>query len=454
MVPLKSRTLGLLAALAFAALPVATATADTVVTLPGVDAAGPAKYDKVKVVKTGPSRAKNVLVLVPGTSAGGPYFTPLAEALVDRLPGWQVWAVERRENLLEDHSLLDAAKRKQAGSKTVFDYYLGWISGGVPQHFEPRKTEDVAFARRWGMDVAIGDLRRVVRSARRGGRKVVLGGHSLGGNIAATYATWDFGGRAGARDLEGLVLIDGGSGPGSAARPTPTPAKARSELAKLNKESPFLDLSGTGLPWTMGVLNALGSTAVLQDPLTPSIGQEWPLLPAALKPPVRANHRAQYGFALDTETGPESLALVQMHLGDLAEAGDPRDWKDGELVTVERAARVFSGRIGMDGTAWYHPRRLTLDGSVTNGGTPTAAQKTLGVLSTRARDADLPIYAFETSLGNGRVIRGARRLARLGGGRLTAVDRSSTYAHMDPIAAEPDKNEFVRTVVPFLRRIR
>jgi len=74
--------------------------------------------------------------------------------------------------------------------------------------------------------------------------------------------------------------------------------------------------------------------------------------------------------------------------------------------------------------------------------------------STRARDADLPIYAFETSLGNGRVIRGARRLARLGGGKLTAVDRSSTYAHMDPVAAEPETNDFVKTVVPFLRRIR
>ena len=78
----------------------------------------------------------------------------------------------------------------------------------------------------------------------------------------------------------------------------------------------------------------------------------------------------------------------------------------------------------------------------------------LGVRTTRARDVDVPIYAFEASLGDGRVIRGARRLSRLGGGRLTAVDRSSTYAHMDPIAAEPETNDFVDTVVPFLRRIR
>ena len=41
----------------------------------------------------------------------------------------------------------------------------------------------------------------------------MLGGHSLGGSITTAYATWDFGGRPGARGLSGLVFIDGGSGP-------------------------------------------------------------------------------------------------------------------------------------------------------------------------------------------------------------------------------------------------
>ena len=46
----------------------------------------------------------------------------------------------------------------------------------------------------------------------------MLGGHSLGGSIATAYATWDFGGRAGGDDLDGLVLIDGGSGPADSHR--------------------------------------------------------------------------------------------------------------------------------------------------------------------------------------------------------------------------------------------
>src|SRR2546423_3445183 len=70
----------------------------------------PSRYDKVGVIKVGPAKAKNVLVLVPGTSAGAGYFVPLAQWLVSKLPGWQVWSEERRENLLEDQSVLNLAK--------------------------------------------------------------------------------------------------------------------------------------------------------------------------------------------------------------------------------------------------------------------------------------------------------------------------------------------------------
>ena len=37
--------------------------------------------------------------------------------------------------------------------------------------------------------------------------------------------------------------------------------------------------------------------------------------------------------------------------------------------------------------------------------------------------------------------------------RVTLVDRSATYAHVDPLTADPTTNAFVSTVVPFLRRI-
>src|ERR1700739_1493721 len=47
----------------------------------------PARYDKVGVIKVGRPGARNVLVLEPGTSAGGGYFVPLAKWMVSRAPG-------------------------------------------------------------------------------------------------------------------------------------------------------------------------------------------------------------------------------------------------------------------------------------------------------------------------------------------------------------------------------
>ena len=74
----------------------------------------PKRFDKVGILKVGPSKAKNVLVLNPGTSASSAYFAPLARTLVKEAKGWQVWSVERRENLLEDQSVLERAKEGKA----------------------------------------------------------------------------------------------------------------------------------------------------------------------------------------------------------------------------------------------------------------------------------------------------------------------------------------------------
>ena len=199
--------------------------------MPGFHAPGtPLRYDKVGAIKVGPRSARNVLVLEPGTSAGAAYFVPLAQWIVSRMHGWQVWAVERRENLLEDQSVLDEAKQGQATAAQVFDYYLGWLIPGTVSgpHLQLIPSSRVRFANAWGMQVAVEDLRAVISAARRLGGRVVLGGHSLGGAVVTAYATWDFGGHAGADDLAGLVYIDGGSLPPVGA------AAARAELRALD----------------------------------------------------------------------------------------------------------------------------------------------------------------------------------------------------------------------------
>jgi pimeloyl-ACP methyl ester carboxylesterase len=451
---------GLLVAIAVALAAAVPASAEPlrVSTLDGFTAPGtPPELNKVIVVKQGVPKADHVLVLVPGTSAGAAYFAPLAKAIVHTLPDWQVWSIERRENLIEDHSVLDRYLAGQASVQQTFDYYLGWLANPlIADHYQPVPDSSVPFARQWGMNVAVEDLRHVVKLAGRGGRTVVLGGHSLGGSITTAYATWDFNGKPGAKGLSGLVFIDGGSLGGA----PPTAEQAQASLASLQSSSPWLDLVGLGLPWTAGVFNALGSSAALIEPTAPSIASSFLLLPSSLRPPVPVTNRAQYGYAVDTETGPKNLALVQMHIGHLAASGDPRDWEDGELGTARRAATVFSGFPGMDGTSWYHPLRLTIDARAVNNGVDNPAEAVLDDHAIHGDAATMPIYAFQTSLGyadgQNRVIKAARQLAKqshVPPREVELVSKPRTYAHIDPIEATPSENAFFKHLIPFLAGI-
>jgi pimeloyl-ACP methyl ester carboxylesterase len=407
------------------------------------------------VLETGSSSATNILILVPGTSASAAYFESLAKDIVRKAPGWQVWAVERRENLLEDHTLLNRAKQGKATARQVFDYYLGYLSRpNISPHFQLVPDARVGFARQWGMKVAVEDLRVVVTAAKKRGGKVVLGGHSLGGTITTAYATWDFNGRAGASDLSGLVYDDGGSDP------KPVSARdATASLRRLGAGSPWLAFGGIGAPYA-GLFNSVGSTVAVIDPNGPSQSQSFSLLPANLKAPVPVTNEAAYGFALDTATSPPSLLAAQAHLGRLAARGTPRRWDDaGALTPIQRLATMFSGTglTDRDGTAWYHPQRLTIDADAVAAGDANPAQAVLDVHATHGHDLPkrLRMYAFGAALGGPGVPAGAEVLARQSGiphDQLTLVDRHDTYAHNDPAGASP-KNEFLDNLLPFLATI-
>jgi hypothetical protein len=419
----------------------------------------PARYDKVGVIKVGSPRARNVLVLEPGTSAGAGYFVPLARWIAARAPKWQVWSVERRENLLEDQSVLNLAKQGLATSTQLFDYYLGWLDPAlqVQSHIQPIPDASVTFAKRWGMGVAVGDLHRVVEAARKLGGRVVLGGHSLGGAVVTAYATWDFGGRAGARDLAGLVYIDGGSLPAVSA------STARSELQGLNSSgtSPWLTFGGIPAPFA-GLFSATGSTAALIDPDSASLGQSSGLLSAFhLSPSVPVTNLAQFGYPLNVGTSPATLLAAQAHLGrGVSPVGPLHGWDGaGALTPITRFATMFSG-FGVDdadGTEWYFPARLTIDSGAVGNGLSNPAQRVLGVSATLGRrlPTRLVIYAFGARLGGSGVLLDARQLAAQSGipaSNLLLINRQSTYAHNDPAGAYPH-NAFFAGLMQFLRRV-
>ena len=72
----------------------------------------------------------------------------------------------------------------------MFNYYLGWLAdSNVKHHIAFIPDNRVAFAKNWGLNVAMQDLRVVIRAAKRLGGKVVLSGHSLGGALVTAYAT-------------------------------------------------------------------------------------------------------------------------------------------------------------------------------------------------------------------------------------------------------------------------
>jgi pimeloyl-ACP methyl ester carboxylesterase len=452
-----SRSFALLstvAVLAFAASPSSAGAALRVTWMQGASAPGtPAKYDKVGVIKLGPASAKNVLVLEPGTSAGSAYFVPLAKWIVATVPGWQVWSVERRENLLEDQSELDLAKDGKATATQLFDYYLGYLADpSITHRIHPVADSSVGFARQWGLNVAIGDLHHVIEAAKRLGGKVVLGGHSLGGAVVTAYATWDFRGKPGADDLAGLVYDDGASFASPVSAHTAT-----GELQALQKSSPWLAFSGIPAP-DLGLFSATGSTGALIDPNGPSIGQSFPLLPASLKPPIPVTNLALFGFDTDPKTS-KLVFAAQAHVGQLAASGNPLGWvRAGAITPVTRWAEMLSGTgvTNADGTEWYFPMRLTTDTGAVGNGIANPAQQILDVKATLGRDLpkSLRIYAFG-AYGGSAITDATTALAKqshIPSSHLTLANFHSSYAHNDPAAAYP-KNAFFDRLVPFLKKV-
>src|SRR3954447_14293113 len=443
----------LLAAAAAAAslgLPSAASAAETHTTITGwTKAPGPRTFDRLDVTKFGSAKARTVLVLVPGTNGGRGDFTLTARELVKDVPGLQVWAVDRRSQRLEDTKVFADALAGRVTPKAMFDYYAGWIADPTIQpHYQPPDLAKLGFAADWGLRVQLEDVKRVVDKARAGGRRVILGGHSLGASVAVAYASWDFAGRPGYKDLGGVVLIDGGL---RGSFDSADLADAKKRLATIRKQ-PFLDLLGLGLPWVTGVLAESAAVLAIKEPTAPSVGQSFSLLPPIFKPPIPVTNRGEFGFAFDATTSPKSLGLIQVRSGVLGADGD---WVDGEVSPIERLARTF-GQEPANAVEWFYPSRLNLDVDAASPLTQNSAATYLGLRLKWARQADVPVYALQTSLTKGAVLKGARsfvqrshspaKLARY-------VDASKTESHLDPLTAAPKTNDYLKTVVPWLKTV-
>lgn len=259
--------------------------------------------------RTSPPEA--ILVMIPGVVAGANSFKIVATEIV-RLSGgrFEVWAIDRRSNLLENLDPMVRAENAMTREATsaVLEAYVNDPAGrGGFLFAHPFSVS--SFMSEWGLDVHLRDVRAVVDRARTITENVFLGGHSLGAILTQMFAAYDFGDVAGFELVKGIIILDG------TADPSGLGAVPISDDVYLNGgEGPLGPLAGLNelrhpmepddAPFVIEPFNPLlfelveiGAQIALIDPDGPSILR--PVIPERV--PVPATNAAALGINLDDE---------------------------------------------------------------------------------------------------------------------------------------------------------
>jgi len=163
-------------------------------------------------------------------------------------------------------------------------------------------------------------------------------------------------------------------------------------------------------------------------------------------PPEAITNEAFMGVF--TTNGLESA--FQMRTGKLAAGGSPRPWMNGPYSSVPSICRTFTQEPG-NGFEWYYPARLDTElyqGMPTL--EPTAATRYLHLRPRHLHGVDVPLYAFQTSISHGGVLRGTKTFIRRSKVRSHWLYQDLSMGHFDPLEDFPAKNRFIKTVVPWL----
>ena len=391
-----------------------------------------------------------------------------------------MWGIDRRSQCLEDTSGFSSGNPLDAYGY----YFLGLPTGG--KSFAPPAlgSPGVEAARNWGLKTTLEDIRAVVLEAKKKGGKVVLGGHSLGGSLTSEYATWDFNGTAGYKDVAGLVLIDG------AARGTfgtaPDANAVNTQIAALSSGLPFSEIIPGAPTYYTGVLpeiaalyaiKAAKSNSALQGALN-NIG-----FGAFTRPTSsgRLNNEAGLGYAFDRDTSPAAFGLFHMNMGGLKEstvAGGAAGWSDGGITDLADVKQLFGVEPG-NFVEWYFPKRLSIEVGAATNLSQNSLTDSLGLRPWHWANVTTPLYAFETGLtcaarptitpGNAAtvaalvawvnankstecgVLGGARSFKN--GSKITKATFVSDHnqEHLDPLVARAKDNKFQSTLTTFLK---
>ncbi len=487
---------------------------------PVTQGATPASTPGMQVVRyrvdTGsaaPKPARAILLLMPGFLGGAGSFDSLARAIVRRSTAdapLEAWALDRRANLLEDRTGIEAALAQQNADVLTGYYFAGAaVNGTTFAGFQTQQQVD--FESEWGMATTIDDLRAVIAliPAEQRQARVVLAGHSLGASIVSQYAAWDFAGAAGHDELAGLVLIDGVTGSeGGPLALTQAQYETDGQMTTTMGTVPSVKAIREGsryfaFPILEAKLFPVGVGTALRATLHPDLVEADTPRNTALQTLFlmdrlpRFTNRAAFGLAFDAASCPVSIAAVNAGAstgGALTSAPSPFGggtvvkpsevtatyaWQEYDQVNPREFTSLTDfalawTRPDSDFGEWYFPLRLTLDSAVGASLVLDPAAWPVTAWNLRAihgRELSMPVLveaagilqgdvtaydalkAILPPVGAGRPQAGAARTSSDG----FQTHANPAFSHIDPLAATDDAGsaaaEWFDTLASFLRRV-
>jgi hypothetical protein len=475
----------------------------------GVDT--PGELDRTQLLRfrrdlSPPAPARAVVVMMPGFLGGGGSYEPLARHLVRRAAAAgetiEVWAIDRRGNLLEDRLGVDTAEA--AGDPEIADaWYFGQDTIGGQRYLGPRPHAELGFMSEWGLATHAEDTRAIIAQIAAADRKghVVLVGHSMGASFAEAYAAWRFSdGTRGSDELAGVVLIDGAL----ADAPLTEAEWHAGASAGLGRLAGVDELRGDGDKYFE--LPLLGNTvyprvdvlsqralrapdAVVVDRGRDEVLGNLLLLPRAEIPAM--SNAAALGWAMDDDSNALTFAAVSageavggavesydnpLAMAALSRPSDPSatyTWVDAAAADPSNVTPLANlAHTFVDGPTdfaeWYFPIRLPLDLAAVGGArvAPDGWQAAAGLRAFDGALADAPVLAVSTQLvspADFEQVR-ARWSAPVGPGRPGAgatrdqvaafeVVVAADQTHIDPLtAADRADNPVPAAVLAFVLR--
>lgn len=464
----------------------------------------PSELDRIRIVRfsaEGMADVRAVIVAMPGLLGGGGSWEMLARHLVRRSidagEPVEVWAIDRRSNLLEDLRGLDAAEASE-DFEIARGYYLHGETVGGEAFAGFVDQEDVPFMSEWGLATHMADLRAVIDHVPSEHQKarVFLMGHSLGGSMTEAFGAWRFeDGARGAELVAGLVLVDGAASTTAISEAeyregTSGGIMSLPGVDAIRSSQRYLALPLLGVE--VHVLAEISAMMALYAPEEVVDDRERATVLATLMSltprsvPAMSN-AAAFGWAFDDASNGLSFAAVSMGQSTggateeyeslfgttLIRPSDPSatyTWIDAlDADPPEHTPLANLAHAWIDGRTnfaeWYFPLRLPLDLSAV-GGLAIAEdgwQASEGLRAFDGAAVDAPILAIAAGLVSPDRYEPIRtRVAPVGADRPNAGatrDLESAFrvvdvtdqTHIDPLsAADTDRNPVPEAILEFV----